>query len=243
MPVKLLLADDHAMFRELIRNVLYMKGKDYVIIADADNGPDTLILANRYQPDLLLLDYKMPGMSHVVDFCREVAHRSPGTRILILSGYDEEEVALQAAMGGAQGYIVKGSSVSDLLDAISTVNSGGIWVDPRLPRHVFDTFLRHKNEKDSKLEKLSRQEVRVLSLVAQTMSNKEISLRLHISRKTVKNHLTHVLAKLGTTNRQEATLFFLNKAPSGDGSIKAVAVNSPTEQKSKRRPIASDQTH
>lgn len=210
MPVKLLLADDHAMFRELIRNVLYMKGKDYVVMAEADNGPDTLILVNRYQPDLLLLDYKMPGMSHVIDFCKEVAHTSPHTRILILSGYDDEESVLQAAVGGAKGYIVKDSSVSDLLDAISTVIAGGIWVDQRLPRHVFDTFLRHKNEKDGKLEKLSRQEIRVLSFVSQAMSNKEISLRLHISRKTVKNHLTHVLAKLGVSNRRQATSAFLS---------------------------------
>lgn len=243
MPIKIILADDHSMFREMLRYGLHYKGDKYVIMAEAADGPDTLALVSRYGPDLLLLDVQMPGVGRLSTFGKEVARRGPATRILILSGHSEEEVVMEAAIGGANGYILKGAPFSDLLSAIETVVAGGIWVDPQLPSQAVKAFLQNNSRKDSRLGQLSRQELQILSFVSQGMSNKEISLRLHISQKTVKNHLTHVLAKLGAANRQEATLFFLNKAPSGDGSIKAVAVNSPTEQKSKRRPIASDQTH
>ena len=129
---------------------------------------------------------------------------SPATRILILSGYSEWETVTEAALAGAHGYIVKGSSVSDLRDAIDTVNAGGISVDPTLPKDTCQSFCQQKLGKNAKLCHLSRQELKIVSLVAQGMSNKEIALRLHISEKTVKNHLTHIFAKLGVVSRQEA---------------------------------------
>lgn len=231
MPTKILLADDHVMFREMLKNILHLKGLNYVVMAEAESAADTCHLVERYRPDLLLLDYKMPGLGRLSDFCNEVTRRNPATRILLLTGYSEQDIVTEAAMGGAHGYVVKGSSIADLLDAMESVNKGGIWVDPKLPEDVCQTFLRHRLESNSKLLKLSRQELKILALIAQGMRNKDIALRIHVSPKTVKNHITQILAKLGVANRQQASLLFLpgkKRVPtvkygrvSSKGSVKA----------------------
>jgi len=210
MPIKIVLADDHSMFREMLRYGLHYKGDKYVIMAEAADGPDTFALVSRYGPDLLLLDVKMPGVGRLSTFVKEVARRSAATRILVLSGHLEEEVVLEAAVGGAHGYVLKGAPFSDLLSAIETLVAGGIWVDPQLPSQVVKAFLHYRVKKPSKLEKLSRQELRILSFLAQGLSNREITSHVHITQKTVKNHVTHVLAKLGVSNRRQATSVFLS---------------------------------
>ncbi len=178
-------------------------------MAEAADANDTLTLAERYRPDLLLLDYSMAGLSRLSDFCREVTKRTPATRILILSGYSEREIVTEAAVGGAHGYIVKGSSIADLLDAVETVNGGGIWADTKLPEDIRQAFLRHRLESDSKLLQLSRQEIKILTLIAQNMTNRAIALRVHVSAKTIKNHITHILSKLGVADRKQASLLLL----------------------------------
>jgi DNA-binding NarL/FixJ family response regulator len=209
MPTKIILADDHLMFREMLLHILTFRGDKYIILAEAADGGDTLALVSRYLPDILLLDYKMPGIGRLSAFCKEVLHRSPATRILVLSGYSEEEIALEAALGGAKGYIVKGASVASLLNALTILQRGGIWVDPSLPPVVFHAFLEQKGKKFEKIGKLSRRELEVISLVVQGMTNQQVSSRLHIDKRTVKNHLTHVFQKLGVRDRQQAAdLFF-----------------------------------
>lgn len=203
MPTKIILADDHRMFREMLLHVLAYKGENCVVMAEAANGTETLDLLGRYLPDLLLLDYKMPGLSRLSVFCKEAVRRSPDTRIIVLSGYSDEDIVLEAALGGAKGYVVKGASVADLLSAIKVVQMGGLWVDPNLSPSAFHAFLK-RGRGTHKIGKLSRRELQILSQVAQRMSNKDIGSRLHIDRRTVKNHLTHIFAKLGVSDRQHA---------------------------------------
>jgi DNA-binding NarL/FixJ family response regulator len=213
LPTKIVVADDHSMFREMLLHVLTYRGDKCVVMAEAADGGDALSLVSRYSPDILLLDYKMPGIGRLPDFCKEVTRRSVATRILVLSGYTEEEIALEAALGGAKGYIVKGASIDNLLDAIAAVQMGGVWVDPALPPRVFNAFVGHEERKFNKIGKLSRRELQVLSLVSQEISNKQVGSRLHIDKRTVKNHLTHIYQKLGVTSRQEATAQFVREKP------------------------------
>jgi two-component system response regulator NreC len=208
MPVRLLLADDHVMFINMLRDVLSRK-EGYIIVGDATDASTILNLTARHHPDLLLLDYKMPGIDRLCTFCEKLTRYSPSTRILIVSGYAEEEVGLEAAVGGAQGYILKAAPLPDLFSAIRTICAGGVWIDPHLPPPVFYAFLRHRKAGADDMNKLSRQELLILSLVAQDMSNKEISAHLHIDERTVKNHLNHIFGKLRVTSRQEAALYFL----------------------------------
>lgn len=213
---RIVVADDHKLFRELLRDVFSRKEETFEIIGESGDGEEISTLVAQYCPDLLLLDYKMPGLGRLSAFCQEVTHHSPVTRILIVSGYAREEVALEAALGGAHGYLLKGASIANLLTAIATLQAGGIWVDPHLPRSVFHTFVQARRNRNRKLRELTRQELHVLSLVARGMSNKRIASRLHISEKTVKNHLTHVFAKLQTNSRQQAAHYLQNAGQTND---------------------------
>lgn len=213
MPTKIVVADDHSMFREMLLHILTYRGDKCVVMAEAADGGDALSLVARYAPDILLLDYKMPGIGRLPDFCKEVSRRNANTRVLVLSGYSEEEIALEAALGGAKGYVVKGASVENLLDAIAAVQMGGVWVDPSLPPRVFNAFVGEKGNRFEKIGKLSRRELQVLSLVSQGMSNKEISTHLHIDKRTVKNHLTHIFQKLNVSTRQQAAAQFTRDRP------------------------------
>ena len=204
-----MLADDHTLVSEATEEFLRTTGRDYVILGKAGDAAETLLLVSRHQSDILFLDYDMPGMNRLSDFCAEVRRLSPKTHILMLTGHEHEEVAFEAAISGAKGYISKRSSFPDLVNAIDTVLAGGIWVDPLLPPQVHHTFLQHRGEGSAKLHKLSRQELKILSLVAEGRSNKEIGGLLHIDKRTVRNHLTHILAKLGVANRAQAGHIFL----------------------------------
>ena len=209
MSIRILLADDHFMFRETLCEVLRHKAETYTIVGEASDGAEVLTLLTRHQPDLLLLDYKMPGLGRLSTFGREIACSSPATRTLLVSGYAEEAIALEAAVGGMRGYIVKGAPLAELFSAIATIQAGGIWVDPRLPPPAFHAFL-HQGANGT-VGALSRRELAILSLVVRGMKNREIGVRLHISEKTVKNHLTHVFAKLGVVSRQQAVLAFVTE--------------------------------
>jgi DNA-binding NarL/FixJ family response regulator len=116
---------------------------------------------------------------------------------------------MEAAVGGAIGYLLKGAPITDLLTSIDIIHEGGIWVDSYLPRYVFNTFLRHGRYGAKNLVKLTPQELKVLSLVAHGMGNDKIGTRLYISEKTVKNHLTHIFTKLRVSGRQQAVGRFL----------------------------------
>lgn len=209
MPTKIVLADDHCMFREMLLNVLAYKGENCVVMAEAANGADALALLGRYLPDLLLLDYKMPGLGRLSVFCKEALRRSPQTRIIVLSGYSDANIVMEAALGGAKGYIVKGASVADLLGAIKVVRMGGLWIDSSLSPSAFQAFLEPR-ERATKIGRLSRRELQVLSHVAQRMSNRDVGSHLHIDKRTVKNHLTHIFTKLGVSNREEASRLFFH---------------------------------
>lgn len=204
MPVSILIADDHTLFREMLRQTLSGQGDSYTVIGEAADGDQTLNLVTRHRPDVLLLDYKMPGLNRLSTFCCEVGRRNPTTRTLLVTGFREDEIAVEAAIGGVRGYLLKGAPISDLLTAISIIHAGGIWVDSHLPRQVFQTFMVRSRRRDDNLAKLTRQELKILTLMAQGTRNNEIGSHLHISQKTVKNHLTSIFSKLKVNSRQEA---------------------------------------
>ncbi len=208
MSIRILIADDHIMFTDMLQYTLANQSEQYTVVGVASDGETALGLTLSQRPDLLLLDYEMPKLGRLASFCQELLRQSPETRILVIGSQTEEEYATEAAVGGAHGYISKAASVADLCTAITTVYAGGIWVDPHLPPRVFHTFLHCKGETVQNLKELSRQELTVLTLLAQGMSNQQIGIRLHISPKTVKNHLTHIFAKLRASNRRQAAQQF-----------------------------------
>ncbi|MGE0822036.1 MAG: response regulator transcription factor [Candidatus Binatia bacterium] len=208
MPIRILIADDHIMFADMLQTTLANQQGRYAVVGVASDGEMTLALTASLHPDLLLLDYEMPKLGRLASCCQEVLRLSPTTKILVVGSHTEETYAIEAAVGGAHGYISKAASLADLCTALVTIHAGGIWADPHLPPRVFHTFLHCKGDAAQELKELSRQELTILSLLAQGLSNQQISTRLHISPKTVKNHLTHIFAKLRTSNRHQAAQRF-----------------------------------
>jgi DNA-binding NarL/FixJ family response regulator len=198
------------MFADMLQDTLVNQRERHEVVGIAGDGDTALALTLTQRPDLLLLDYKTPKLGRLTSFCQKLLRQSPATKILVIGNQTEEEFAIEAAMGGVHGYISKAAPVAHLCTAVVSVHAGGIWVDSHLSPRVFYSFLHAKSDTAQHLKELSRRELIVLTLLAQGMSNQQISIWLHISPKTVKNHLTHIFAKLRTRSRHQAARQFFS---------------------------------
>lgn len=218
--IRVVVADDHAMFREMLKIALPRTGQMEVVgeAGDAQELPNVLY---RVRPDVVLLDYKMPFVRDFAALVCDMRREYPDTHVVVLSGFASEEIAVRAAAGGARGYVLKSTRLSAVADAIRAVAAGGIWIDPELPRRIFDIFQRSASHgtKVSGLADLTRREREVLASVAQGISNQEIAQKLCISEQTVKTHLTRIFAKLAVRNRLAAALAYYGRDPNA-GDLK-----------------------
>lgn len=211
--IRILLADDHVMFREMMRIALPKAG-DIEIIGEAGDGQQLLSVLGRLRPDVVLLDYKMPFVRDFRALLDQLLRRDPSTRALVLSAFANLDMVTRAADGGARGYVLKTTRLASVIDAVRAVAAGGVWIDPSLPRRLFAEFQRRAAgpaEPATADAGLSRREREVLACIAYGASNRAIAAKLSISHETVKTHIRHVFAKLGVRNRVEAALVFLGK--------------------------------
>ena len=215
-PIKVVVADDHALFREGLKRVLSLE-KDILVVGEASSGAEAVQLVARMQPDILLLDLKMPN-GGAVESLLGVAEKSPATKVMMPTAYSAEEDLLSTAKSRARAYVLKGIAVPTLIGAIRKVHGGEIGVDPglssgaefaRVARSIPFDFGPPANET---LESLTKRELEILQLVAEGLSNDEIGKKLFISAKTVKTHLGNIFDKLQVNNRFKAALWIL---PSG----------------------------
>lgn len=221
--IKVMIADDHALFREGLKRILSLE-KDFLVVGEASQGDEVARVAERTKPDVLLLDLKMPRRD-AIQILQEVAQKSPATKVLILTAYSEEEDILDTAKAKARGYVLKGVSSSTLMKAIKEVHEGGIWVDHEIPAaHSFDEIARgqlfdHHRPANESLSSLTKRELEILNLVAEGLTNEEIGKRVFISEKTVKTHLTNIFDKLQVNNRFKAALLVMHQParPGGHG--------------------------
>lgn len=191
--IRILIADDHYIVRMGL-TALVSTEADMEVVADAADGNQALELFARHQPDLLLLDLRMPGKGGIETIV-EIRDRFPEARILVLSAFDGDEDIYRALHAGAQGYVLKNSTGDKLVPALRTVASGENWI----PKEVASQL-----ESRKMLEQLTSREVEVLSELAKGMANKEIADKLNISEHTVKDHLKNILGKLRAADRTEA---------------------------------------
>ncbi len=211
--IRVVVADDHAMFREMLNIALPRRGNAEVV-GEATDGEELIEVVARVRPDLVLLDYKMPRVKNFTEMIRRLRDQHPHTQVVVLSGFSSTEIAAQAAAGGARGYVLKSTRLESVGDAIRTVAAGGVWVDPQLPRKIFDLFQRQTAppaEEPDGMAVLTRREREVLTCVAEGATNLEIAHKLCISEQTVKTHLTRIFAKLDVKNRLAAALAFYGK--------------------------------
>ena len=218
-PIKVVIADDHALFRDGLRKILSVE-KDILVVGEAANGDEVPKVVERMKPDIMLLDLKMPK-GDVVQNLLEIAARSPATRVLILTAFSDEENVLNAAKGGARGYVPKGVPSATLVQAIKHVQSGGVWIDKEMPSwETFEEIAQAQSQAQARevspqlnesISALTKREMEILRLVAEGLTNEEIGKKIFISEKTVKTHLTNIFDKLKVNNRFKAALMLMGQ--------------------------------
>ena len=204
--LKVMLVDDHEIVRQGLRALLEAED-DIEVVAEADNGPSAVSLASAHQPDVVVMDVRMPGGSGV-EACRAIRDERPGAQVIMLTSFSDDEALFNSIMAGAAGFVLKQIRGRDLIDAIKTVGGGKSLLDPDVTKRVLERLRKAKfDEKDPKLARLSPQEERILDMVGEGLTNREIAERIHLSDKTVKNYVSTILQKLEVARRAEAASY------------------------------------
>lgn len=204
--VRIVIADDHEVVRMGIKALLHQHA-DLCVVGEASTGEEAIEQAELHHPDVVVMDIRMPGMSGV-DACRRIVQRVPGTRVVILTSFAEDELLFSAIRAGASGYVLKRIGSDDLVRTIQSVARGESALDPAMTEAVFREVSQIEKGKDAAIfSELSTQEARVLALIAEGMTNREIANRLFLGEGTVRNYVSNVLSKLHLANRAEAAAF------------------------------------
>jgi two-component system, NarL family, response regulator DevR len=204
--LKVMLVDDHEVVRQGLRALLEAE-EDIEVIAEADTGRSAVSLAGVHQPDVVVMDVRMPGGSGV-EACRAIRDERPDAQVIMLTSFSDDEALFNSIMAGAAGFVLKQIRGRDLIDAIRTVGGGKSLLDPDVTKRVLERLRKAKfDERDPKLARLSPQEERILDMVGEGMTNREIAERIHLSDKTVKNYVSTILQKLEVARRAEAASY------------------------------------
>jgi len=200
MAIRVLLADDHGVLRAGLRSLLESE-EEFLVVAEAWEGDQVLKLATKFQPDVVLLDLNMPGPGNI-EITRRILEAAPKSRVLILTGHEEDGIAQEVLNAGAAGYIIKRVIGFELLSAIRAVHSGEIYVHPSMMRGILHPPApapapKEKREKSP----LTPRETEVLRLIAKGYSNRQIGETLKLSTRTVESHRANLMAKLGFSSR------------------------------------------
>ncbi len=207
--LRILLTDDQSLFREALRTLLTLQ-PDFEIVAEAENGERALALARAHKPDVILMDLRMPVMGGV-EATRRIMAAVPGSRVVVLTTFDEDEEIFEALRAGALGYLLKACSADKLNESVRAAAKGASVLEPSVTAKMMAELNRlsareGKKVSQSLADPLSERELAVLKLLAAGCSNKEIGAKLSITEGTVKNHMTNVLGKLGVLDRTQAAL-------------------------------------
>ncbi len=204
MTVRVFLLDDHEVVRRGVRDLLEAQD-DFEIVGEASTAQEGLSRIPPTRPDVAVVDMRLPD-GNGVEVCREVRSRDPGIQCLILTSFADDEALFDAIMAGAAGYLLKQIKGTDLVDAIRRVASGQSLLDPEVTARVLER-LRKGPEEDERLARLTEQERKILDLIAEGLTNRQIAERIFLAEKTVKNYVSNLLAKLGMERRTEAAVF------------------------------------
>ncbi|MCL6613605.1 MAG: response regulator transcription factor [Firmicutes bacterium] len=207
-PIRIVIADDQALFREGLYTLLSTQA-DLSVVGEAGNGREALELVREHRADVVLMDLRMPVLDGVAA-TRELARIDPNCRVIILTTFDDDEYIFEGLRAGACGYLLKDTSAEELFSAIRVVAKGESFLQPAVATKVVAELNRLTSRavpgESELLDSLSRRELEILRLVAAGASNKEIAAALFITEGTVKNHITNILDKLGVSDRTQAAV-------------------------------------
>ncbi len=197
------LLDDHEVVRQGLRALLEAAG-DIEVVGESGSAEEAAARIPALHPDVAILDGRLPDGSGV-EVCRQIRAVDPGIRALILTSYDDDEALFAAIMAGASGYVLKEIKGSDLVGAVRQVAAGNSLIDPALTARVLDR-VRNGHETAPELAQLTEQELKLLALIAEGLTNRQIGERMFLAEKTVKNYVSSILAKLGLERRTQAAV-------------------------------------
>lgn len=207
--IRVLICDDHAVFRQGLRIVLESE-TDIEVVGEADDGTKATSQAEETAPDIVLMDVRMPGLSGI-DATRRIAEVVPTAKIIMLTVSDEEADLYEAVKAGAAGYLLKEISIEEISHAVRSVHAGQSLISPSMAGKLLTEFTTLARQADSRVlmpaPTLTDRELQVLRLVAEGLSNKAIAGELYIAENTVKNHIRNILEKLHLHSRMEAVMF------------------------------------
>ena len=204
MSIRVFLVDDHELVRRGLSDLISLE-KDLEVVGEAGSVAEALRRIPATRPDVAVLDVRLPDGTGV-DICRDMRSEFPELKALMLTSYADDEALFEAIMAGASGYVLKDIRGNDLLDAIRSVANGKSLLDPVATARVMER-LRQGNKTHDELSMLSDQERRILELIGQGLTNRQIGDELHLAEKTIKNYVSSLLAKLGMERRTQAAAF------------------------------------
>jgi NarL family two-component system response regulator LiaR len=209
--IKVIIADDHALFREGTRTLIERE-KDMKVVGEASNGEEAIDLVTKLSPQVALVDIAMPRVNGI-DATRQIKARHPSTAVLILTAYDNDQYIMALLEAGAAGYLLKNVSGKDLVNAIRAVHAGEAVLHPTIAQKVFSRLGAAGGERAEPvpLVELSDREMEILRMAARGMSNQEIAAQLYLSRRTIQAHLANIFNKMDVGSRTEAVLQALRK--------------------------------
>jgi DNA-binding NarL/FixJ family response regulator len=210
-PITVFLMDDHEVVRQGVRALLESTG-EIVVVGEAANAQEALARIPAVRPDVAVLDVRVPD-GNGIEVCRDV-RSAHDTRCLILTSYSDDEALFEAIMAGASGYVLKQVRGNELISAVKRVAAGESLLDPAITGRVLER-LRKPAHEDDRLSSLTPQERRILHLIADGMTNRQIANEMHLAEKTIKNYVSNLLAKLGMERRTEAAVFATKLEMSG----------------------------
>ncbi len=202
--IRVFLLDDHEIVRRGIAELIGLQS-DLEVVGEAGTASDALIRITASQPDVAVLDVRLPD-GNGVEVCREVRSLFPNIHVLMLTSYSDDEALFNAIMAGASGYVLKEIRGSDLITAIRQVAAGNSLLDPSVTERVLER-LRNGNKENDELSGLTEQEKTILNLIGEGMTNRQIGEQMHLAEKTIKNYVSGLLAKLGMERRTQAAAY------------------------------------
>ena len=208
---RVMIVDDHEVVREGLRSLLRRR-QELAVVGEASSMASAIEEARRTEPDVIIMDVRLPDGSGV-EACREIRAERPETKVIMLTSYADEEAVFASIMAGAVGYLLKQTSTKTLIEAIERVMQGESLLDPAVTQRVLERVRSGKQDEDEELALLSEQERKILDLIATGMTNKEIAKEIFLSDKTVKNYVSSILSKLSLRRRSEAAAFIARKRP------------------------------
>jgi two-component system response regulator DevR len=203
-PIRVYLLDDHEIVRRGIKELLESEG-DIVVVGESGLAQEATRRIPALHPDVAILDGRLPDGSGI-DVCRDIRSVDPEIKALILTSYDDDDALFSAIMAGAAGYVLKQVRGTDLIDTVRRVAAGQSTLDPSVTAQVLER-VRNGPPKDRKLAALTTQEQKILELIGEGLTNRQIGERMYLAEKTIKNYVSSMLAKLGLSSRTQAAIF------------------------------------